>query len=317
MTEAIRMLIEGLQQFIESVVRLFEQLRQFIALNPIPFITTLFGILGSVLLGHWLRRREQAQAEERAGRTEHFDVLKRDVLNQMLAYLDEHMLPILRHQIGNVGLCRRQLPSPPATVAELPAFEEILCFKEASEAPITYYLDPLESSRVPEPPESQLMQDARRNHFARTFRMWDTILERFMQYNEICLRYVEDLRAEIMLESLLPEFDLQSKEQRWVNARALALVIFYRQLGLSTFDLAFKAEDGMRAWVYKHTFTLARGTVGEVVPLEAKMNRLVRRDYPRGLTEMARALEKDAIVLRKEVEEHRLTRRLPGKCPYL
>src|SRR3989304_3540186 len=95
----------GLRQFLDGISRIVDQLGQLIIQNPIPFITLALGTLGSALLAHWLRRREQKVAENRAARAEHLDALKREVIRPMLVYLNEYVIPILQHKVGNIDVC--------------------------------------------------------------------------------------------------------------------------------------------------------------------------------------------------------------------
>jgi hypothetical protein len=176
----------------------------------------------------------------------------------MLAYLDEYVLPIVRREVGNVEVCFRLVPNP-AGVLERPVVEHFLCVQPVKEPLQVYALGMGAGSAMPDPPASRLVDDARDHHFPQLFRKWDSVVAGFKEYNNACLGYVEMLRAEIVRENpLLPEFNLQSYDSEWVNAIALGVIIFLRQIGLPIRELVFKVEDDHRIWSY-NTLAVARG----------------------------------------------------------
>lgn len=168
------------QRFAEWLTRLFDQIRALITQNPVPFITALLGIFGSALLGHLLRRREQTRAEDRAGRTEHFNALKQDVLVPTLAFLDDHVLPILRIEVGNVDVCIHQVPNTTA-LAERPVFEQVPCIRAVTEPLQVHIFGMGVVPELPRPPEGPLVEDARQHHFPDLFRKWEAVVARFDQ----------------------------------------------------------------------------------------------------------------------------------------
>jgi hypothetical protein len=144
---------------------------------------------------------------------------------------------------------------------------------------------------------------------------------RFQEYNNACLRYVEALRAQIGEENEdLPELILQSKIQdpEWVNAAALAVIVFLRQIGLSLHELTFSAQGDPRIWLYGSGLMLAQVRPMKMVSLEASVNKLLgEHGRVQEVLTMAKPLATNAAALRATIDELRLKRSLSGNCPYL
>lgn len=269
------------------------------------------GVLGAFIAYRWRRGDEK--------RDSHLAELRADVFGPILAYFDKYMLPILRHEAGNVDVYIRQMPNPPG-LTERPLFEQIICTRMVTEPLQVHTFGMGALPALPSPPDGPLVDDARRRHFPDLFRKWDTLVARFLEYSDACLRYVETLRAKIVRENkLLPEFTLQSTTlgPEWVNAAALAVIVFLRQIGLPLRELTFEPRSDPRVWSYG-TLTVAKGTVAKGVALEAHVNKLVdQRDQVQELLAAAKSLAADAAALRATVDDQRLKRRLSGTCPYM
>lgn len=263
-----------------------------------------------ILLTYWLRRRIEL-------RDAHLSELRGEVLQPMVGYLEEYVLPILRHEVGNIDVCFRLVPNP-AGMLERPMVEHFLCVRPVKEPLQAYTFGMSAVVAMPGPPAGRLMDDARRHHFPHLLRKWEAIMARFQEYNEACLRYVETVRTEVVKENgLLREFNLQSDDPQWVNAIALGVIVFLRQIGLPVRELDFKANGERRVWSY-NTLAVARGTVGQLLPLQANVGGMIaRRDGVQQLIGKAKTLEVEVEALRTLTEDQLLKRRLPGKCPYV
>jgi hypothetical protein len=301
------------------MIRLFNQLRQLIADNPVPFIilalTLAFGTVGGAFLSHWLRRREDERKDELVGRTRHLEVLKQSVLQPILAYMDEYMLPIFRREASNVDVCFRLLRNPAAPL-EQSVMEHFICTRVVAEALKVYTFGKDVVPPIPDPPAGPLVNDAREHHFQALMHTWGELVDRFGEYNRDCVQYVETQRKRIVVENpfTLPEFRLQANGSEWVNAAALAVIMFFRQIGLPTRELVLKADGAKVAWIYGAGLSVATGTVGRLVPLEAHFGKLLaERDPVQPLMDRARSLGLSLTTLRANIGKQQLVSKLPGK----
>jgi hypothetical protein len=289
----------------------------FISENPVTVggwvVTFLIAGLAAPYVAHWLRRREEK-------RTDHLAELARNVLQPMLTYLDQDVLPILRHEAGNVDVCISQVPASGGLAARSD-FKHSICVRMVTEPlqVFTFGMDAVPP--LPAPPDGPLVDDARQRHFADLFRVWDAMVVRFQEYNDACLRYVETLRAQVVEQNEdLPEFILQSStlNPEWVNAAALAVIVFLRQIGLSLHELYFSAQSDPKIWLYGGGLMVAQARPMKMVTLEASVNTLLgERGRVQQVLAMAKPLATDAAALRATIDELRLKRRLSGKCQYL
>lgn len=95
------------------------------------------------------------------------------------------------------------------------------------------------------------------------------------------------------------------------------MIIFLKQIGLPLRELTYRPRSDPREWCYG-TYTVAQGTIGKLLPLEKQVKDLLQqRDQVLDLVRMAKSLAAEAAAVRASVDEQRLRRRLPGKCPYL
>lgn len=271
----------------------------------------IVGVLSALLAYRWRRSDEK--------RDSHLAKLRAEVFGPMLTYLDKYVRPILRHETGNIDICIRQIRNPTG-LTERPFFEQVICVRIVTEPLQVHTFGMGVVPELPPPPDGPLVDDARRRHFRDLFRKWDAVIARFLEYNGTCLRHVETLRTQIVEEnSLLPEFTLQfdGLGPEWVNAAALAVIVFLRQIGLPLRELTFEPKSDPRVWSY-NTLTVAKGTVAKVVALEAQVKKLVdQRDQVQDLLATAESLAADAAALRATVDEQRLKPGLSGSCPYM
>lgn len=252
-------------------------------------------------------------------RDSHLAELRTHALEAMLVHLDEYVLPILQHEAGNVDVCIRQVRKPTG-LTERPSFEQIICVRKVTE-PLqvhTFGMDVL--AEMPDPPQGPLVEDARRRHFPQLFRTWDLIIARYDAYNDECLHYVDALRQKILKgNSLLSEFSLSSDGPgpEWVNAAALAVIIFLKQISLPIRELTFEARSDPRVWSYG-SLMIAKGSVSKVIALEEQVEKLVaQRTEVDELLSIASSLRADSLILRGTVDEQRLMPKLLGNCPYI
>lgn len=278
----------------------------------VPLLTSLIaGVVGALVAYRWRRGDEK--------RDSHLAELRAHVFGPMLEYLDNYVLPILRHGVGNVDVCIRQVP-PSGGLMARPDFKHGSCVRMVTEPlqVFTFGMDAMPA--LPSPPGGPLVDDARQHHFADLFRRWDSVVARFQEYNDACLRCVETLRARIADENdLLREFTHQSQGLggEWLNAVALAVVVFLRQVGLSVRELTFERDGEVHLLSY-NTLTLAQAKPMTMVTLEASVNKLLGDRSPvQKLLAMAEPLAAEAAALRATIDGLRLKRRLSGKCQFL
>jgi hypothetical protein len=260
---------------------------KFIIENPTTIIgwvvVLLRGALAAPDVAHWPRRREER-------RREHLAEIESNVLQPMLVFLDGHVLPILRQEAGNVDIYVKQTTDPTELVGSF--FEQFICISQVTDPLQVYILGSEALPEMPLPPSGPLVEDARRYHFRDLFRRWDRVMVHFLEYNAGCRRYVETLRAKIVEETgLLPEFTLRAYAlgPEWVNASALAVVVFLKQIDLPLREFTFRPRSDPREWCY-NTLTVAKGTVAEVVALEEQVKKLLRqRDQVLRLMEAAKS----------------------------
>jgi len=278
----------------------------------VRLLTSLIaGVVGALVAYRWRRGDEKQDG--------HLTELRADVFGPMLEYLDKYVLPILRHDVGNVDVCIQQVPSTGGLMVR-PDFEHMICVRMLTEPLQVYTFGMGAVPALPLPPDGPLVDDARRHHFADLFRKWDPLIVRFQEYNDECQRYVETLQARIADENgLLPEFTRQSQAlgPEWVNAAALAVIVFLRQIGRPLREPTFKRDGAVHLLSY-NTLTMAQAKPMEMVKLEASVNKLIAdRSHVQKLLAKANPLATEAAALRVTIDEQRLKRTLPGKCAYL
>lgn len=160
--------------------------------------TLIAGVVGALIAYRWRRGDEK--------RDSHLAELRTEVFGPMLEYLDQYVLPILRHDAGNVDVCSRHVPNTGSLTAR-PDFEQYIAVRMVTEPLQEHTFGMGVVPELPSPPSGAFVDDARRHHFADLFRAWDAMVARFQQYNDACLRYVEGLRAQIVEKNQDPATD--------------------------------------------------------------------------------------------------------------
>lgn len=257
------------------------------------------------------------RAEARRG--DHLVELKRELLQPMLDYLQSTLLPVLEHRLGNVGIRHSLIPQPTAGLTEMSALTETtLRHYVANEPLIDSYMAGNEGEQETLAfLDSALCGDARRRHFPGLFRVWDPLMTRVEEYSAACLRYAEELRSEIARSSLLPEFSGDVLKDRWINPTALAVVLFYRQLGLANLPFYHQTDRDPVVLMYTNHI-LAQGTHEEIARCRVALEGLLAsRGRLEGLMGQARSIREDGLRAKAALEDHLLRRRLRGRCPYL
>ena len=276
------------------------------------------------LLGTNDRRRAQdstiAQAEVSKRLEAHLAHLKEELFRPMLVYLIENVMPILGQQCGNVGIERKVASRPSAGLLDdARTFTERFCFRRTVEPQIDPSLYPSEHVTVDAPwEEGALYDDARQNHFHDFVQSWEDFLRPFESYNKSCMKYAEALKSEILQASSLPELDIGERQPRWIYATSLALVIFYRQLGLDTIQFGRVPEGNIERLTYKRAYTLVQGATTEIDQCIAKADALLRRrNSIDSVISQAHNLEEDAFKLKRQIEGLLATQMLSGECSYI
>ncbi len=279
-------------------------------------VTFLSSVVTSVLLAPLVSHRLRRASESRDA---HFAELKENLLEPMLQFVREHILPILDHQRGNVGISRKLLPRPSAGVMEDPTdYTEDFCVRDVAEAPIDPTLDAPDDKVGWVASKGPLYLDASQRHFHKVFKMWGDLTKELAQYHVSCITKAERLRSEIANASSLPEFRLDPNVPEWVNARSLALVILYRQLGLAHHRFVRPPEGHIERLVYKSSYTLAQGPPGEIARVVSRLDQLMKQtEALDGLKADAARIKSRALMLMTELESLLMMRKLRGKCKYL
>lgn len=270
------------------------------------------GVVAALIVYRWRRDDEK--------RDSHLAELRTEVFGPMLEYLDKDVLPILRREAGNVGVCLRETPSTGEMTTRLHV-EQFICVRPVFVSAQVCALGVNTVRELPSPPGGHLVDDARRHHFPGLFRTWDAVVARFQKYNDACLQYVKDLRAQIADENpLLPEFTLESSAlgSTWLNAVALAVIVYLQQMGRPLGELTFK-RDGVDQYVLSYDMvTLAQADLWAIGTLKASVDKVLsERGQVEELLASAEPLAAEVAALRATIDQQRLKRRLPGKCEYL
>ena len=225
----------------------------FLLANLVPVVLGLVAsVIGAPITNALIRRAAAAE--------HHLSELKRDVLQPMLDHLNARVLPVLETRTGNVGLGWTRHRQASAPITEEPVrHTETFCFAQLSEPPI----HPGDITEDPTPSNplagKELYRDACQNHFRTLCQTWEQVLVRWDAYNAACVKYVERLRSELIQTTELPEWHPRITQPPQVHAIQLALIVFYRQLGLTTHQFQRNPSGDLEQLAYKNTVTLAIG----------------------------------------------------------
>ncbi len=288
---------------------------EFIRGNLPTVIGWIVAIGVTALLNPYISQRLRRASESRDA---HLAELKKDLLEPMLRYIHEHVLPILEHRRGNVGVSRKLVTNPSAGVMASPTdYTETFCLRESGQAPIDPALDAPDGEAEWDLSKRPLYLDGQ-HHFRKLFSEWDALMNELTDYHVSCIGYASELRSEIAKASSLPEFSLARGLQRWVSSTNLALVIFYRQFGLERHAFARSPEGQDERLTYKGSYTLAQGPTEELAKVILGLDQLARRrDTLDSLKADAERIKRRALNVMAELERLLLMRKLPGRCKYL
>ncbi|HEV2214539.1 MAG TPA: hypothetical protein VGR64_04555, partial [Terracidiphilus sp.] len=156
-------------------------------------------------------------------------------------------------------------------------YVENFCAREAAEPPVDAYRgDFNEESSTLAPLKAVLFEDARTYHFRDLIVAWDNLMALMDHYHAECISYVESLKSEIAAASSLPSYNLARSAPPWVQAAPLAIIVFYRQLGLDTGHLSrASANAGMDAIAYQASSWFAQGAPDEITKINSKLDKLI------------------------------------------
>lgn len=253
-------------------------------------------IASSVNVYLWHRSRKDP------ARRAHLQAIKEKVFDPLLEQLKIYYMPILnKEQVGIES-----------------ATEPIWEGKLATERPISSYREYL---RVREPDSSaldaNLYECMKENHFPELAKRWEDFQSAVRGYNKACLAYAKELRRSVVDRATLSSCeDLSNYDQKgWANTRDIAIFILRRQLGQSIrLDVT---DNGTRLRDSSLSRRLAEGSPEEIQQCIAVINDLLpEHQQAETLGEQADELKATAIDLRKELKKFKLSRKLPGDCPY-
>lgn len=260
----------------------------------------------------------RASLETDESHAAHLEDLRKQVLEPMLDYLNRQMLPVLDRQCGNVILVRAVLPrTSGGFMGEPTEFTETFGLGTAVEPPIdpvtyaeTQWLTPIR--------DGALYSDARDNHYQSLIRSWDGLSTKFDGYNQACLDYTAHLRSEILKGTSLPEHDLGRTQSQWVWAIALAIIIFYRHLGLQRLQLKAQTNSSPCFLLDDGSHYFAQGSPDDITRCVRTLEALYeKKERIAELDEYAHVVKSEALVLMGQIESLLVTRRLHGKCPFV
>jgi hypothetical protein len=274
-------------------------IRDFIASNLTLVIGWLVVLAATAVLnpvvGQWVRRRAEK-------REERLTELKRDVLQPMLAYLTDEVIPILEYRLGNIGICEARVPQLTASILESSiAIREVFCYEVVNENVASVLQRIPEELQRPAFFDSPLYRHARQ-HFSDLFEAWDVLLQEFGNYNAASIHYAEWLRSEFARVVPLPEYE-DIQEHRRASPIRLALVALYRQVGIWTFPLSRRQDQGREVLDYGGA-TLIKGTLDEIPQYIAVLNELIgKRDQVDRLMTQAAPIRDRALQVKVRIED--------------
>lgn len=313
--QAIESAVRFLNRLTEVLAGIFEAIRAFIVGNLTLVAGWLVVLTATALLGPYVGHRLRRSSETHDA---HLVDLKRVVLLPMLEYLTDSVIPILQRRLGNVGIGLRMIPQPTVGVMNWSAVtEETFCYEEAGGPPLSHSPDVAVDERLPALFDSPLYRDAR-IHFRHIFRLLDMLMQDFREHNTACIRYAHRLQSEVAQSVSLPESDGSLQQHRWMRSNRLALVLFYRQLGLPRTPPFFRRQDQDMHSLEGAGFGMVRGTAEDVDRSIAALDEVAaRRDGAKRLIAQADAVGDRALIVRAEIEGSLHGRRLRGRCEYL
>lgn len=302
-----------MDRLVEFFAGIIQTVWAFTLSNLTLVVGWLVVIVATAVLAPHISQRLRQSSEKR---DDHLAELKREVLQPILAYLTDEVIPILEHRLGNVGICEARVPRPGASIMESSiAIREVYCYELVSEnvASVLHRLP--EESQRPAFFDSPLYRHARQ-HFRDLFEAWDLLLQEFDDYNAASIRHAEWLRSELARAIPLPEYE-DIQQRHWVQTIRLALVVLYRQVGLWAFPPSRMQDHDLQALDYAGA-RLVTGTPDEVQQCTTALDDLIgRRDQLDRLVARAAPIRARALQLKAKFEDHLQRRRLHGGCEYL
>jgi len=169
--------------------------------------------------------------------------------------------------------------------------------------------------------DKDLYEDLRDNHETRLMERWEAFVSKFAEYNELCLKYVENIAKQLVEESQVPDWTAQVFKgglRRGINAAGLASYVWVRQLDISS--------DWLRIGGKEDTFQMTTGNEVTAIGTEQEMNNLLAL-VEKLVAERSNVIELQEIKSRMKIEEitdsmlrelkdFELSNRLKGSCGY-
>jgi hypothetical protein len=263
--------------------------------------------VGSFLAGRattfgdaWIANRVHAHDEQRAT---HQQDVRTNILTPLRDGLARHFQPLVAHQVPMITIQHvAKEYSGDAKVTEEPS----------RWGPVMDV--PFPMSLVFGPLPTVLLEDARKNHYAKLMKSVDNFVKGHSGFAGELHRWVSRIAKQILTESGLPSFP-NLKQGPYVMYYRLARFVYLRNFQFETGALRREA-DGLQCLLKGGDYTLAVGSAEQITALIEHLNRLVDSEAAMGasLREKASVLHSRFKDLLGEIEFAIASRRMHGRC---
>jgi len=291
-------------------------------------------VLASITaIGVWLGPKwaESARRNHEV-RQSHLARLKNGVIRPLLNQLTHYYLPICVDQRSNIigKSVLVGIPNAPLTKfnMDIQTKLKVISIDDIVEE---WQEEDMMRDFNPKPPikrdslviDDELYEDLRGNHEAGLVEKWESFVSKFTEYNELCLKHVENIAHQLVEESKVPDWttqELQGGLRRGVNAAGVASFVWTRQLSLNSdwFNLRETANNFQLS--SSRGEVMAMGTESEMSNLLTVADKLV--DEKNKVSELHEIktqmkIEEMADSVLRELKNFELSNRLRGSCHYI
>jgi hypothetical protein len=262
---------------------------------------------GSFLVGRatkfgdlWITNRIHTHDEQRA---KHHEDLREKILTPLRDGLATHFKPLVALQVPMINIQHAAKEySDDAKVTEEPS----------KWGPVMVV--PFPSAMVFGPLPSVLLEDARKNHYAKLMRSVDTFVNGYLGFAGELHRWVSRIAKQILTDSGLPMFP-NPNQGPYVMHYRLAKFVYLRTFRFETGVLRTEV-DGQHSLLKGGDYTLAVGSADQIAAQVEHLNRLIDSEAAMGasLREKGGVLHSRFNDLLGEIEFAIASQRLYGRC---
>lgn len=284
----------------------------------LPIATLVAGWFAHVFFD---RKHQQNEA-----RKTHTDQLKNNVILPLLKQFEIYYLPLINKERSNIIETTEKVIVDSAPLGTYGAnYRQVLALETINDIVEQLKMN----SRMPEVdghpattellnPVEELYSDLRQNHETELINDLEMFSSDFAKYNASCLRYVVEIRNNLIEEIGLPEMDYMNQAPG-INANAFALFIWKRHSNIGVSDSHISGDDN-NIQIYAEHKIVARGSKQQIEKCQKIIDRILAdKEKAVALLNLATDMDlgKRTLDLKQRLSILSFHNSVSGNCEYL